>query len=119
MSADETMGRREIEPMCRAVWLAGQFDMTLEVDPDTYCVCTLRSGHAGNHEAHGSLPEDRLVVSWSADEQQEPLDLDWIRQFLADTLNTDFLSPYQREIVGEVPEPVLRWADVPFDWADA
>lgn len=58
---------------------------------------------------------------WSTDEADAILDLPemkWIRQFLADTLNTDFLSPYQREITGEVPELVLQWADVPFDWAD-
>ena len=42
----------------------------------------------------------------------------WLRQFLVDALNTDFLSAYQCELVGEVPERLLRWAGIDGDWAE-
>jgi hypothetical protein len=45
-------------------------------------------------------------------------DTAWLRQFLVDTLNTDFLSAYQCELVGDVPPAVLAWAGVDDDWAE-
>lgn len=37
--------------------------------------------------------------------------LDWLRQYFVDTYNEDWASPYQFELIGEVPDDVLRWAD--------
>ena len=46
-------------------------------------------------------------------------ELAWLRQFLVDTLNTDFLSAYQCELVGEVPPSLLHWASIGPDWAES
>jgi hypothetical protein len=37
--------------------------------------------------------------------------LDWLRQFFIDTYSTDWCTNYQLELIGEVPDAVLRWAD--------
>jgi len=44
-------------------------------------------------------------------------EMQWVKQFLVDTLNTDFLGNYQCEIVGPVPPVLLSWAGVDDDWA--
>ena len=46
-------------------------------------------------------------------------EMQWLKQFLVDTLNTDFLSAYQAEIVGEVPASLLAWAGIDADWAQS
>ena len=46
-------------------------------------------------------------------------EMQWIKQFLVDTLNTDFLSDYQCELVGEVPPLLLAWSDVDADWNES
>lgn len=39
----------------------------------------------------------------------------WLRTFLHDTLNVDFLGEYQRECVGPIPPDVAAWAEVDAD----
>lgn len=61
-------------------------------------------------------------AGWSFDEADAILalpEMQWLRQFLVDTLNTDFLSAYQAELVGEVPSALLSWAEIESDWNDA
>lgn len=41
-----------------------------------------------------------------------PADYDWLREYFRDTYNEDWSADYQLELIGEVPDGVLRWADV-------
>lgn len=48
-----------------------------------------------------------------------PDGLAWLREYLRDTYNDDFMSDYQLELVGVVPVDVRRWADIePLPTAD-
>lgn len=45
--------------------------------------------------------------------------LAWLREYLRDTYNDDFMSDYQLELVGVVPADVRVWADIePLSAAD-
>ncbi len=72
------------------------------------------------HEAVGPYIETDCGPFQHMDIVDSVLDMpeiQWVKQFLVDTLNTDFLSDYQCEIVGPVPPVLLNWAGVDDDWA--
>jgi hypothetical protein len=72
--------------------------------------------HRPTHVEHIFLDANsRHFMAWAILAMPE---MQWLKQFLVETLNTDFLSAYQCELVGEVPEALLRWADIDDDWAE-
>ena len=65
------------------------------------------------------LDNGQSVFQDDADAVLAMPEMEWLKQFLVDTLNTDFLSDYQCELVGDVPPLLLAWADIDADWNES